>query len=124
MKFGIKKLRYLRKSFTFIYKLLSYYFFYFDQHKLLYYEALSYLKQHQVDVLITTGEPNIVFRYGYLLKNKFDIKWIADFRDGWCFDHVTSLDKRLLNKLIKKNEFYLEKKFISKADIISSVDPY
>ena len=123
LKFGVNRFNYFRKGFTFIYKFLSFYFFYFDQHKFLHNEAKAQFKKNHYDVVITTAEPNIIFRYGYLLKKKYNFKWIADFRDGWCIDHVTSLDKRLINKIIKKNEFYLERKFISKADIISSVDP-
>jgi hypothetical protein len=76
-----------------------------------------------VFAVITTGEPFILFRYGYLLKSEFNVKWIADYRDGWYLNHVRSLQKDPLNKLIRKIELKFEKRYTSKADFLTTVDP-
>lgn len=43
----------------------------------------KYLKNHQIDVVITTGPPHSLHLIGLGLKRKLNIKWIADFRDPW-----------------------------------------
>ena len=123
-KFGIKKYTFLRKSLTFIYKILAFHFTFFDQHSNIFKSAKRYIKSNDIDFIITTGEPNILFKYGHKLKklNK-NIKFIADFRDGWFFDHVTSINKSVFNKIIRKHEYFLEKQYMSNANLISSVDP-
>lgn len=124
LKYGIDRFAFVRRIFTFVYKLLSFHILYYDQHKHLYLTAKKMMQHESFDAIITTGEPNVLFRYGYLLKRKFpNIMWIADFRDGWFFDHVSSLNKSILNKVIRKHEYLLEKKYLSIVDIISSVDP-
>ncbi len=48
----------------------------------------KYLKQHPVDVVITTGPPHSVHLIGAGLKKKTNVRWIADFRDYWTdMDH-------------------------------------
>ena len=123
-KFGIKKYTFLRKCLTFLYKILAFHFTFFDQHSNLFKTAKRYIINNNIDFIITTGEPNILFKYGYKLKklNK-NVKFIADFRDGWFFDHVTSINKSFFNKIIRKHEYFLEKKYMSNVNLISSVDP-
>jgi hypothetical protein len=113
----------VRKAFTFIEKLFCFHFFPFDQHRSIYFEAKKYLTENEVFAVITTGEPFILFRYGYLLKNKFNIKWIADYRDGWYLNHVRSLQKDFFNRLIRSKELNYELKYTSKTDLITTVDP-
>ena len=43
----------------------------------------KYLKEHPVDVIITTGPPHSVHLIGLALKEKLGIPWIPDFRDPW-----------------------------------------
>ena len=123
-KFGLKRFRFLRKLTTFLYKLLSFSSLRFDQHSNIYRAALEELNSRRYDVLVTTAEPHILFRYGYLLKSRFpQLKWIADYRDGWYLNHVTSISSSPLIKLMRKREFIAEKKFLKRADVITSVDP-
>lgn len=123
MKYGEFRFSRLRKACTFIYKYASFHSTFFDQHVHIYRVARQFLKSNKVDIIIATGEPNILFRYGYLLKKEFNIKWVADYRDGWYLDHVTSKDQRLLSKLSRKHELRLENKYMRSADLITSVDP-
>lgn len=124
LKFGFNKYIVLRKGFTLLYKLLSFHFNFFDQHSNIFKLAKTYIDNNKIDFIIASGEPNILFKYGHeIKKSNKNIKFIADFRDGWFFDHVTKLNKSIFNKIIRKHEYFLEKKYMSNADLISSVDP-
>ncbi|NER16696.1 glycosyltransferase family 4 protein [Spongiivirga citrea] len=43
----------------------------------------TYLKEENIDTVITTGPPHSVHLIGLQLKKKLNIKWLADFRDPW-----------------------------------------
>jgi len=124
LKNGESKLIILRKALTFIYKLFSFFSFFFDKHNGIYIQAKKYLKNEKVDVIIVSGEPFVLFRYGYLLSKKFGIPWVADFRDGWKLNHVAAFKKDSLNKFLQLWEFYFEKKFIKNCSFITAPDPY
>ncbi len=113
----------IRKALSLLDKIFSFIVMNFDNNRSIYFEADKYLAKHDVDIIITTGEPFILFRYGYLLKKKHRLKWIADYRDGWFLNHVTVLDKSIISKFLRKYEFYFEKKYIKNVDLITTVDP-
>ena len=43
----------------------------------------AYLKEHPVDVMVTTGPPHSVHLIGLRLHKALGIPWIPDFRDPW-----------------------------------------
>lgn len=43
----------------------------------------KYIQDNHIDTIITTGPPHSLHLIGLQLKNKFNINWIADFRDPW-----------------------------------------
>ena len=43
----------------------------------------NYLKKHSVDAMISTGPPHSMHLIAKALHKKFNIPWIADFRDPW-----------------------------------------
>lgn len=43
----------------------------------------KYLIKNPVDIIITTGPPHSLHLIGLRLKRRFNIPWIADFRDPW-----------------------------------------
>ena len=43
----------------------------------------SYLKEHPVDAIISTGPPHSMHLIAMKLKEAFGLPWIADFRDPW-----------------------------------------
>lgn len=43
----------------------------------------KYLKEHQIDTIITTGPPHSLHLIGLQLKKELNITWLADFRDPW-----------------------------------------
>ena len=42
------------------------------------------LQKEDVKTIITTGPPHSVHLIGYRLKQKFELQWLADFRDPWA----------------------------------------
>ena len=113
-----------RKALSFIEKLLSFYILPLDRHKGIYLEACNFLKNNRdVKGVITTGEPFVLFKHGLCLKRKFNLKWVADYRDGWYFNHVNVLEKSLVVNFMRKWEFIIEKRISKQADMVVSVDP-
>jgi hypothetical protein len=123
IKYGNSRFRLFRKSLTFLYKMLSFPCFRFDRHRLLYREAFSWLRQNSdTEYIITTGEPFILHKYGYLLTKKTGIKWVADYRDGWYHNHVHIKENGLFSRFLRTYERIFEKKYLRKARLITTVD--
>ena len=51
--------------------------------KYAYEEACRIIEQYDIDTIITTGPPHSTHLTGLKLKQRFDVKWIVDFRDPW-----------------------------------------
>jgi len=124
IRFGPDNKVLIRKSLTFIYKCLSFIIPFFDKNYALYKKACHYLSDNNIDIVITTGEPFILFRYGYLLKKKYRINWIADYRDMWSVNHVALTKNNWGIKFQLYYEKYFEMKYIRYADLITTVDPH
>jgi hypothetical protein len=76
----------------------------------------EYLKEHKIDVVISTGPPHSMHLIGMELKQKFGIKWISDFRDPWTdidYFHQLPLTKRSIKKHTK-----LEQEVLSSSDAV------
>ncbi len=43
----------------------------------------NYIKENQIDTIITTGPPHSLHLIGMQLKTKLKVTWFADFRDPW-----------------------------------------
>ncbi|WP_159779617.1 glycosyltransferase family 4 protein [Flavobacterium sp. 9AF] len=43
----------------------------------------DYLKEHQIDTVITTGPPHSLHLIGLQLKKEVKMNWLTDFRDPW-----------------------------------------
>ncbi|MCB0399967.1 MAG: glycosyltransferase family 4 protein [Winogradskyella sp.] len=76
----------------------------------------NYIEKHQIETIITTGPPHSLHVIGLLLKQKLNIKWIADFRDPWT---TIGYHKALkLTKSSKQKHFQLESEVLNSADTI------
>jgi glycosyltransferase involved in cell wall biosynthesis len=76
----------------------------------------NYIKNHKIDTIITTGPPHSVHLIGLGLKKKFQIKWIADFRDPWTkIDYFHQLP---LTKRAKAKHHQLEQAVLKNADTV------
>lgn len=124
LKFGADKKRIWRKILSLIYKMFSFISLLFDKHKRLYFEARKYLQNEKPEFIIISGEPFILFKYGYLLHKEFGIPWVADFRDGWKLNHVTRYNRDILNRFLQWWEFRFEKKYLRNCSFITAPDPY
>ena len=113
----------LRKGLSLVEIMFGYYLSILDRHRSIYFEAKEYLKNNEVEAIITTGEPFILFLHGLQLKRQFGIKWVADYRDGWYFNHIRTLQKDVFNKIIRNWELRIERKVTQHADLIVTVDP-
>lgn len=51
--------------------------------KYAYPRACRLIEEYRIDTVITTGPPHSTHLTGLKLKKKYDVKWIADFRDPW-----------------------------------------
>lgn len=87
----------------------------------IYYHAKKVLQENsEIKSFIISGNPFEQFYFGYLLKKEFpNIKWIVDYRDDWTTNKLT--ERSSLQKLINKYNQYFEKKWIAKADNLTSV---
>jgi glycosyltransferase involved in cell wall biosynthesis len=76
----------------------------------------TYIRDYNIDTIITTGPPHSLHLIGEQLKSKLGIKWIADFRDPWT---TIGYHKKLkLLPMAKKKHKTLEAKVLNSADKI------
>jgi glycosyltransferase involved in cell wall biosynthesis len=81
----------------------------------------KYLKEHKIGTIITTGPPHSLHLIGLKLRQKLDIKWIADFRDPWT---TIGYHKSLkLTGFTEDRHKSLEQKVLNEADQIIVTSP-
>jgi len=81
----------------------------------------KYLKENNVDAIVSNGPPHTTHMIALSLKKKFDIPWLADFRDPWT--NIDFYDKLLLSKWADKTHHKLEDEVINLADEVVTVSP-
>ena len=84
-----------------------------------YKAAEKLLMSGMYESVITTGPPHSTHLIGLKLKNKYDINWIADFRDPWSKIHYHENEKR--NLFIKSIDKQIEANVLSKANAVVTV---
>ncbi|MDT0607402.1 glycosyltransferase family 4 protein [Croceitalea rosinachiae] len=70
--------------------------------------------EEKIQTIITTGPPHSVHLIGLQLKVKFDLQWIADFRDPWT--SIGYHKKLKLTKASRQKHKFLEKQVLNSAD--------
>jgi hypothetical protein len=99
--------------------------------------AKKIIKEHQIDAIITTGPPHSTHLAGLALKQKYNIPWVADFRDPWTnifynnflprSEKTKSRDLRLENAVIKNCDHLvtatpgLEREFNDRKSSITTI---
>ena len=68
----------------------------------------GYLKENNIDTIITTGPPHSMHLIGLKLKKEVGVKWIADFRDPWTQIGYHSKLKLLRSSKEKHEKMELE----------------
>ncbi len=82
----------------------------------------KYLSENKdIDTIITTGPPHSLHLIGMELKERLQLKWIADFRDPWTTIHYHK-SLRLSTSAQRKHK-RLEKKVLQAADSIVVTSP-
>ena len=85
--------------------------------------AFLLIKQRDFACLIITGNPFIQFRFGYLLHKRFNIPWIADYRDDWTTTELVT-HRNVLERFVFRLHTHYEQKWVASAAMITSVSPY
>ncbi|MGC1473060.1 MAG: glycosyltransferase family 4 protein [Psychroserpens sp.] len=76
----------------------------------------SYIQEHNISTIITTGPPHSLHLIGLQLKAKLGVKWLADFRDPWT---TIGYHKDLkLSKISEERHVQLESQVLQSADEI------
>lgn len=83
--------------------------------------AFELLKTEKYDWLITTGPPHSTHLAGLYLSKKFNIKWLADFRDPWS--EIYFLQNTYRFNFAKQKDEALESQVLNSADIVTTVGP-
>ena len=81
----------------------------------------SYLKEHPVDVIVTTGPPQSVHLIGRGLHRRLGVPWVADFRDPWT--KMFFFENLPLLPWVRRRHFRLEKSVLDEATAVISVTP-
>jgi hypothetical protein len=102
LKQGMNNYVILRKSMSLFYRLFEFVLNGFDKRRTLYLFAQQAIQEHKVDLIIATGEPFILFKYASALSKKYNIPWIADYRDGWSANYNRSAIEKLFYSIIEK----------------------
>lgn len=81
----------------------------------------KYIEENGIDTIITTGPPHSLHLIGLKIKEKNNVKWIADFRDPWT---TIGYHKALkLSSSAAKKHKDLEKQVLTTADTILVTSP-
>ncbi|MDA6070607.1 glycosyltransferase family 4 protein [Flavobacterium sp. AC] len=76
----------------------------------------KYIKENNIDTIVTSGPPHSLHLIGLELKEKLNVKWFADFRDPWT---TIGYHKALrLSAYAAKKHKTLESKVLNTADTI------
>lgn len=118
LKYGKDKFKIFRKIITAFYEIFQFLLFVGPKSKI-YFAAKEYLNNNNVDTIIATGEPFILFKYASSLSKKYKIPWIADYRDPWSQNKTRSS-----NKIIKKWNEFNETRFLKNVTLITTVSEF
>lgn len=78
-----------------------------------------YLRKNPVDAIVSSGPPHSMHMIALGLKKKFDIPWLADFRDPWT--EIDFFDKLRLSKPARKKHKKLERAVLTSADVVVTI---
>ena len=79
----------------------------------------NYLKDHPIDVIISTGPPHSMHLIAQKISKKNNIKWIADFRDPWTDLYYNNEFKQL--SFAREKNKKLEKSVLENANCVLTV---
>ena len=77
------------------------------------------INDNDIKLIFSSGPPQTAHLIAYSLAQKYDIKWVSDFRDPWTDRFYYSENKRI--KIAELLDKYLEKKVVDNADELITV---
>lgn len=121
-RFGDKRLSFIRRLFSLCEILAQNLSSRFIPYRNIFQFAESYLESHQdISAMIVTGNPFILFKLGFQLNRKFQIPWIADYRDAWTTSSINRVNKGILSSWVSRWDSLFEKKWCRTASAVTSV---
>lgn len=76
----------------------------------------KYIREHQIDTIVTSGPPHSLHLIGLQLKKELNLTWLADFRDPWT---TIGYHKALkLSRYAAREHKKLEHEVLNSADTI------
>jgi glycosyltransferase involved in cell wall biosynthesis len=82
--------------------------------------AIKELQSVRYNAVVTSGPPHSTHLIGLELKEKFGIKWLADFRDPWTkIDYLENVKRYPLTEKLDKK---LEAEVIARSDLVLSIN--
>jgi len=79
----------------------------------------KFIRENNIDAIVSSGPPHSMHLIALKVKQKLDVKWLADFRDPWSNLYYNT-DFNYLS-IIKKIHKKLETKVLQQADVITTV---
>ncbi len=77
------------------------------------------IKKENIDLIFSSGPPHSLHFIAKKLKEKYDIPWIADFRDPWT--DLFHLEGHSRHKIAQENDRKKEEIILSSAEMITTV---
>ena len=81
----------------------------------------EYLSKYKIDAIVSTGPPNSMHLIALGIKEKFNIPWLADFRDPWM--EVLKFHDFNISALAMKRHEQLFERVLKNADSIVTAHP-
>lgn len=121
-----EKYSFIRNTFNFIDQLLI------NHDSFILSEYRYFVKQAQkvirstpdIRKALVIADPFPLFYIGYLLKKRYDVNWIADYRDDWntrTINDAYGFEPSILHKILYRFEKRSEKRWVKSAQYVTSV---
>lgn len=81
----------------------------------------DYISKNNIDAVISTGPPHSMHLIALGIKHKFNIPWIADFRDPWT--QIDFYSQLKLSSFADKKHHKLEKQVLTEANKVVTISP-
>ncbi len=108
---------------AFIYTLIENFSSFFTPYLSLYKVCKKLLQENKdISYLLISAGPFHLFKFGYKLNKKFNIKWIADYRDDWNTSDL--IHNSFSKKLLREISVHYEKKWVGSASFFISVSDF
>jgi len=82
-------------------------------------KAAELIREFNIETVVTTSPPHSTQLIGLKLKQKFNIRWIADLRDPWTDIYYYNHFKH--TALARKLDLQFERKVVENADVLITV---